>query len=70
MAEESGWNIGGDLNAMNVLKLAGTVFLGNEALKAQKETARTQGETQSQTMKIIVVAVVLFAAMYAIKRAA
>jgi hypothetical protein len=69
MANESGWNIGGDLNPMNILKLGATVFLSSEALKAQKETARTQGETQNQTMKIITVAVIILITMYAIKRA-
>lgn len=69
MADESGWNTGGDLNVMDLAKLAGTVFLGSQALKAQKEAAKVQGETTNQTMKIITVAVIILITMYAIKRA-
>ncbi|OGW22911.1 MAG: hypothetical protein A2X55_07805 [Nitrospirae bacterium GWB2_47_37] len=69
MADNSGWNIGSDLNVMNLAKIAGTVFFGAEALKAQKEAAQVQGETTNQTMKIITVAVLILITMYAIKRA-
>ncbi len=68
------WNIGeevgvGRLDVGDLAKLAGTVFLGKAALDAQAETAKVQSNMQSQTMKIITIAVIILITMYAIKRA-